>query len=187
VANDTRFALSAGVVTTSLKFAAHFRRHLQAGMVMVNAPTAGVDAHVPLGGRKESGCGLRGAGRAAAEFYATVETAYGQAQQGVRPHGSADGADSHLVRTFGYARAGDHAGAAPRFDQLDLGEGEHLEHALPKAEIAHFLVAELEDEADDLIWLRRFFAQHVHQSRVLSFQAGRQIVPAVLAQKPCVH
>src|SRR5207245_1206628 len=37
VANDTAFGLSAGVCTTSLKHAAHFKRHLQAGMVMVNA------------------------------------------------------------------------------------------------------------------------------------------------------
>ena len=59
VANETRFGLSAGVVTTSLKLAAHFKRNLQAGMVMVNAPTAGVDPHVPFGGRKESSYGPR--------------------------------------------------------------------------------------------------------------------------------
>lgn len=76
VANDTQFGLSAGVVTTSLKHAAHFKRYLQAGMVMVNAPTAGVDAHVPFGGRKASSYGPREQGRYAAEFYTTVKTAY---------------------------------------------------------------------------------------------------------------
>jgi aldehyde dehydrogenase (NAD+) len=76
VANDTQFGLSAGVITTSLKHAAHFKRHLQAGMVMVNAPTAGVDAHVPFGGRKASSYGPREQGRYAAEFYTTVKTAY---------------------------------------------------------------------------------------------------------------
>lgn len=75
-ANDTEFGLSAGVCTTSLKHAAHFRRHLQAGMVMVNAPTAGVDPHVPFGGRKGSSFGPREQGRYAAEFYTTVKTAY---------------------------------------------------------------------------------------------------------------
>lgn len=76
VANGTDFGLSAGVCTTSLKHAAHFRRHLQAGMVMVNAPTAGVDPHVPFGGRKGSSFGPREQGRYAAEFYTTVKTAY---------------------------------------------------------------------------------------------------------------
>ena len=50
-ANNTPFGLSAGVATTSLKYATHFKRHSQAGMVMVNLPTAGVDYHVPFGGR----------------------------------------------------------------------------------------------------------------------------------------
>ena len=54
IANDTEFGLSSGIATTSLKHAAHFRRHSQAGMVMVNLPTAGVDYHVPFGGRKGS-------------------------------------------------------------------------------------------------------------------------------------
>jgi acyl-CoA reductase-like NAD-dependent aldehyde dehydrogenase len=79
VANDTEFGLSAGICTTSLKFATHFKRHAQAGMVMVNAPTAGVDYHVPFGGRKGSSYGPREQGRYAAEFYTTVKTAYTQA------------------------------------------------------------------------------------------------------------
>ncbi len=76
VANDTEFGLSAGVCTTSLRMAAHFKRELQAGMVMVNAPTAGVDAHVPFGGRKGSSYGPREQGRHAAEFYTSVKTTY---------------------------------------------------------------------------------------------------------------
>jgi aldehyde dehydrogenase (NAD+) len=76
VANDTPFGLSSGVVTTSLKHASHFKRSSQAGMVMVNLPTAGVDYHVPFGGRKASSYGPREQGRYAAEFYTTVKTAY---------------------------------------------------------------------------------------------------------------
>ena len=76
LANDTEFGLCSGVVTTSLKHASHFRRHAQAGMVMVNLPTAGVDYHVPFGGRKGSSYGPREQGRYAAEFYTTVKTAY---------------------------------------------------------------------------------------------------------------
>ena len=76
LANDTPFGLSAGLCTTSLKHASHFKRHAQAGMVMVNAPTAGVDYHVPFGGRKGSSVGPREQGSYAAEFYTTVKTAY---------------------------------------------------------------------------------------------------------------
>jgi acyl-CoA reductase-like NAD-dependent aldehyde dehydrogenase len=76
VANDTDFGLSAGIATTSLKHATHFKRNAEAGMVMVNLPTAGVDFHVPFGGRKASSFGPREQGRYAAEFYTTVKTAY---------------------------------------------------------------------------------------------------------------
>ncbi len=76
VANDTEFGLSAGICTTSLKHASHFQRHAQAGMVMVNLPTAGVDYHVPFGGTKASSYGPREQGRYAVEFYTTVKTCY---------------------------------------------------------------------------------------------------------------
>lgn len=76
VANDTPYGLSSGICTTSLKHATHFKRNAEAGMVMVNLPTAGVDFHVPFGGRKASSHGPREQGRYAAEFYTTVKTAY---------------------------------------------------------------------------------------------------------------
>ena len=76
VANDTPFGLAAGIATTSLKHATHFKRHAQAGMVMVNLPTAGVDYHVPFGGRKGSSYGPREQGHYAREFFTIVKTAY---------------------------------------------------------------------------------------------------------------
>ncbi|MGO4563851.1 aldehyde dehydrogenase family protein [Rhizobium sp. 2YAF20] len=76
VANDTPFGLSSGIATTSLKHATHFKRNAEAGMVMVNLPTAGVDFHVPFGGRKGSSFGSREQGKYAAEFFTTVKTAY---------------------------------------------------------------------------------------------------------------
>lgn len=76
VANDTEFGLSAGICTSSLKYATHFKRNSQVGMVMVNCATAGVDYHVPFGGRKGSSYGPREQGRYAAEFYTTVKTSY---------------------------------------------------------------------------------------------------------------
>ncbi|OPY94389.1 aldehyde dehydrogenase [Bradyrhizobium sacchari] len=76
LANDTPFGLSSGICTTSLKYASHFKRNAEAGMVMVNLPTAGVDYHVPFGGRKGSSYGPREQGRYAQEFYTTVKTSY---------------------------------------------------------------------------------------------------------------
>jgi aldehyde dehydrogenase (NAD+) len=76
VANDTPFGLSSGIFTNSLKHASDFRKKSAAGMVMVNLPTAGVDYHVPFGGRKGSSYGSREQGRFAAEFYTAVKTAY---------------------------------------------------------------------------------------------------------------
>ena len=76
LANDTEFGLSAGICTSSLKHARAFKAGAKAGMVMVNLPTAGVDYHVPFGGRKGSSYGSREQGRYAAEFYTTVKTQY---------------------------------------------------------------------------------------------------------------
>ena len=76
IANDTEFGLAAGVCTTSLKYSSHFKRNSEAGMVMVNLPTAGVDYHVPFGGRKGSSYGAREQGAYAKEFYTAVKTAY---------------------------------------------------------------------------------------------------------------
>ena len=75
-ANETPFRLAPAIVTTSLKHASHFRRNSQAGMVMVNLPTAGVDYHVPFGGRKGSSYGPREQGRYAQEFFTVVKTSY---------------------------------------------------------------------------------------------------------------
>ncbi|MBS0419184.1 MAG: aldehyde dehydrogenase family protein [Proteobacteria bacterium] len=76
IANSGEFGLSAGIVTTSLKYARHFQHNIRAGMVMVNLPTAGVDYHVPFGGTRRSSYGAREQGFAAVEFYTQVKTAY---------------------------------------------------------------------------------------------------------------
>lgn len=75
-ANDSEFGLSAGIVTTSLSNAARFKAEVRAGMVMVNAPTAGVDYHVPFGGAKASSLGPREQGFAAEAFYTRTKTIY---------------------------------------------------------------------------------------------------------------
>jgi alpha-ketoglutaric semialdehyde dehydrogenase len=76
IANDTPFGLSSGIFTTSLKYATDFRKKSAAGMVMVNLATAGVDYHVPFGGRKGSSYGAREQGRHSVDFYTSVKTTY---------------------------------------------------------------------------------------------------------------
>lgn len=76
VVNHTPFGLAAGICTTSLKHASHFKRMAQAGLVMVNLPTAGVDYHVPFGGRKGSSHGPREQGSEARAFFTEGKTAY---------------------------------------------------------------------------------------------------------------
>ena len=75
-ANATQFGLCAGICTTSLKHARHFQRNADAGMVMVNLPTAGIDYNAPFGGRKASGFGAKELGPAARDFYTMSKTAY---------------------------------------------------------------------------------------------------------------
>ncbi|NLS11085.1 aldehyde dehydrogenase family protein [Nesterenkonia sp. MY13] len=76
VANDVDYGLSSGICTSSLARATDFKQRAQAGMVMVNAPTAGVDPHVSFGGWKASSYGPREQGRAAREFYTRHKTSY---------------------------------------------------------------------------------------------------------------
>lgn len=76
VANDCELALSSGIATTSLRSAERYRRESKAGMVMVNTPTAGLEYHVPFGGRPPSGVGGRETGSAAADFFTESKTSY---------------------------------------------------------------------------------------------------------------
>lgn len=76
VVNDTNFGLTSGIVTKSLARATHFRRNARTGVVTINLPTAGTDYHVPFGGRGDSSYGSREQGKAAAEFYTSIKTAY---------------------------------------------------------------------------------------------------------------
>lgn len=76
IANDADHALSSAIATRSLNHAETFRRRSRAGLVMVNAATAGIDYHVPFGGRGPSGYGPREQGSAAAEFFTEGKTAY---------------------------------------------------------------------------------------------------------------
>ncbi len=74
LANDTRFGLTAGIATRSLRYAHEFVARSDSGLVNVNVPTAGLEFQVPFGGNKESGVGGREQGHAALDFYSAWKT-----------------------------------------------------------------------------------------------------------------
>lgn len=76
LANDTDFGLAASVMTNNLKEAEHFKRNAKFGSVLVNLATAGLDYHVPFGGRNASSYGPREQGEHAKDFYTILKTAY---------------------------------------------------------------------------------------------------------------
>lgn len=76
LANDTDFGLAASVMTQNLKEAEHFKRKAKFGSVLVNLATAGLDYHVPFGGRNSSSYGPREQGEHAKDFYTIMKTSY---------------------------------------------------------------------------------------------------------------
>ena len=76
LANDTEFGLAASIMTSSLKHAEHYKRNAKYGSVLVNLATAGLDYHVPFGGRNSSSYGPREQGEHAKDFYTILKTAY---------------------------------------------------------------------------------------------------------------
>ena len=74
LANDTRYGLTAGIATRSLRYTYEFIARSEAGLANVNVPTAGLEFQVPFGGNKESGVGGREQGPAALDFYSSWKT-----------------------------------------------------------------------------------------------------------------
>jgi delta 1-pyrroline-5-carboxylate dehydrogenase len=59
IANSVRYGLVTSVHTADLGAALHGLDRLDTGMIRINAPTTGVDFHLPFGGTKASGHGPR--------------------------------------------------------------------------------------------------------------------------------
>jgi aldehyde dehydrogenase (NAD+) len=74
LANATPHTLSASVHTRDLDTALAAADRLDAGMVRVNAPSSGVDFHLPFGGAKAASYGAREQGAAALDFFTTSRT-----------------------------------------------------------------------------------------------------------------
>ena len=76
LANCVRFGLSASVVSRDLTRVHQFINRIEAGLITVNLPTAGVEYQLPFGGTKESSFGMREQGPLALDFYTESRTVY---------------------------------------------------------------------------------------------------------------
>lgn len=76
VANDVKFGLSASVFTRSIGNMLSFIQDMEAGLVRVNAESAGVELQAPFGGMKQSSSHSREQGQAAIEFFTSIKTVF---------------------------------------------------------------------------------------------------------------
>ncbi|HEV2233172.1 MAG TPA: aldehyde dehydrogenase family protein [Terriglobia bacterium] len=76
VANNVRFGLTASIFTTDSNRVFQAAERLECGMVHVNSPTVGGEAHVPFGGIKATGIGERETGSTAIDFYTELKVVY---------------------------------------------------------------------------------------------------------------
>lgn len=76
LANGARFGLSASIVTRDVTRVHQFVNGIEAGLITVNLPTAGVEYQLPFGGTKESSFGMREQGPQALDFYSETRTVY---------------------------------------------------------------------------------------------------------------
>lgn len=76
VANDVEFGLSASIFTRNIGHMLSFINEMDAGLVRINAESAGVELHAPFGGMKRSSSHSREQGQAAIEFFTTIKTVF---------------------------------------------------------------------------------------------------------------
>ena len=76
LANCVKFGLSASIVSRDLTRVHQFINRIEAGLITVNLPTAGVEYQLPFGGTKESSFGMREQGPLALDFYTETRTVY---------------------------------------------------------------------------------------------------------------
>lgn len=76
LANDAEYGLSASIYTRDIGNILHFIRDMDAGLIRVNAETAGVELQAPFGGMKLSSSHSREQGQAAIEFYTSIKTIF---------------------------------------------------------------------------------------------------------------
>jgi aldehyde dehydrogenase (NAD+) len=76
LANNTKYGLSASIFTTNISSILEFIDEIEAGLVRINAESAGVELQAPFGGMKASSSGSREQGEAAKEFFTAIKTVF---------------------------------------------------------------------------------------------------------------
>lgn len=76
LANDSEYGLSASIFTTNINNMLSFIEDMDAGLIRVNAESAGVELQAPFGGMKQSSSHSREQGRAAIEFFTSIKTVF---------------------------------------------------------------------------------------------------------------
>ncbi|EKN71639.1 aldehyde dehydrogenase YcbD [Neobacillus bataviensis LMG 21833] len=76
IANDTKYGLSASIFTSNIGSLLEFIDDIDAGLVRINAESAGVELQAPFGGMKASSTGSREQGEAAKEFFTAIKTVF---------------------------------------------------------------------------------------------------------------
>lgn len=76
VANNSEYGLSSSIYTRDVARVFHYVDHIETGILHVNSPTIGGEAHLPFGGLKNTGVGDREQGKTAIDFYTEVKTVY---------------------------------------------------------------------------------------------------------------
>ncbi|HEV2385839.1 MAG TPA: aldehyde dehydrogenase family protein [Candidatus Acidoferrales bacterium] len=76
VANGVRYGLSSSLYTNDATKIFAFIDRIETGITHINSPTVGGEAHLPFGGVKATGVGLREMGRVAVDFFTELKTVY---------------------------------------------------------------------------------------------------------------
>ncbi|MDR7484438.1 MAG: aldehyde dehydrogenase family protein [Armatimonadota bacterium] len=75
-ANAVRFGLASSIYTRDMAAAMRFVDRSEVGIVHINNPTVGGEAHLPFGGTKATGVGPREQGSVAIDFYSELKVVY---------------------------------------------------------------------------------------------------------------
>jgi acyl-CoA reductase-like NAD-dependent aldehyde dehydrogenase len=75
-ANAVQYGLASAIYTSDISKAMKFVDRSEVGIVHVNNPTVGGEAHLPFGGSKATGVGPREQGSVAIEFYSELKVVY---------------------------------------------------------------------------------------------------------------
>ncbi|HYM11186.1 MAG TPA: aldehyde dehydrogenase family protein [Bryobacterales bacterium] len=76
IANNIAFGLSASIQTQNVSRIFDYVNKIEAGLLTVNLPSAGVEYQLPFGGTKDSSFGPKEQGPAALDFYTDYKTVY---------------------------------------------------------------------------------------------------------------